>query len=204
MNPGTLRGLSVGPPDVFVIDLTRLPSHGRDVAIYLRERKATRRVPIVFLGGASDKISRTRESLPDAMYAAWDDAASAIAEAITNPPDDPVVPASTLAGYSGTPLPKKLGIRPGSTVALVGAPPDFKQTLGPLPEGAELRQGIAGRPDIIILFTKQRARLEAGVPDMKEAMPDGGRLWVAWPKKASGVVTDVREPVVREIGLAAD
>ena len=203
LDPNTLRGLANDPPDAFVIDLTRLPSHGRDVGIYVRERKATRRVPLVFVGGAPEKVARARERLPDAVYAAWKDAAAAIEDAIANPPADPVVPASTLAGYSGTPLPKKLGIKQGATVALVDAPPDFEQTLGKLPEGVELRRGVAGRPDVIMLFTTERAHLEAGVPEMKDAMPDGGRLWLAWPKKASGVVTDVSEPVVREIGLAA-
>ena len=203
MEPNTLRGLSNDPPDAFVIDLTRLPSHGRDVGLYVRERKATRRVPIVFAGGAPDKVARTKQRLPDAVYAAWDDAASAIADAIANPPHDPVVPESTLAGYSGTPLPKKLGIRPNATVALVDAPPDFEQTLGTLPEGVELRRGVSGRPDVVILFTMARAHLEANVPGMRDAMADGGRLWLAWPKKASGVVTDVSEPAVRETGLAA-
>ncbi len=203
LDPNTLRGLANDPPDAFVIDLTRLPSHGRDVGIYVRERKATRRVPLVFVGGAADKVARARERLPDAVYAAWEDAAAAIEDAIANPPADPVVPASTLAGYSGTPLPKKLGIKQGATVALVDAPPDFEQTLGKLPEGVKLRRGVADRPEVIILFTMARAHLETGVPDMRDAMPDGGRLWLAWPKKASGVVTDVSEPVVREIGLAA-
>ena len=157
----------------------------------------------MFVGGAPDKVSRTRESLPDAVYAAWEDAGSAIEDAIASPPENPIVSASTLAGYSGTPMPKKLGIKQGSTVALVTAPPDFEQTLGALPEAAEVQRGMAGQPDVIILFTRERARLEAGVREMKERMPKGGRLWLAWPKKASGVVTDVSEPVVREVGLAA-
>ena len=203
LDPDVLRSLAKDPPDAFVIDLTRLPSHGRDVALHLRGRKATRRVPIVFLGGVPDKIQRTRESLPDAAYAEWEDAETAIEASIASPPDDPVVPASTLAGYSGTPLPKKLGIKEGTKVALVDAPPDFEQTLGTLPECAEVRRSIDGKPDVIILFNRDRAGLETGVTEMREAMPSGGRLWLAWPKKASGVVTDVSESVVREIGLAA-
>ena len=202
-DPNTLRGLAQDPPDAFVIDLTRLPSHGRDVGLYVRERKATRRVPIVFVGGAPDKVARAKERLPDAVYTPWDNAADAIDDAIANPPEHPVVPESTLAGYSGTPLPKKLGIKPGATVALVDAPPDFERTLGTLPDGVELRRGISGTPEVIILFTRARAHLEAVVPAMRDSMADGGRLWLAWPKKASGVVTDVSEPVVREIGLAA-
>ena len=203
VNPGVLRTFTKDTPDAFVIDLTRLPSHGRDVALHLRGRKTTCRVPIVFVGSEPDKVSRTRESIPDAVYTSWENATAAIRDAITHPSDDPMIPASTLAEYSGTPLPKKLGIKQGSTVALVHAPPNFEQTLGALPEGAEVQRGPEGRPDVIILFTRERARLEAGVAEMRGAMPNGARLWLAWPKKASGVVTDVSEPVVREIGLAA-
>ena len=171
VNPSTLRTFTKDTPDAFVIDLTRLPSHGRDVALHLRRRKTMRRVPIVFVGGAPDKVSRTRESLPDAVYTSWENAAAAIRDAATHPPDDPVVPASTLAGYSGTPMPKKLGIKQGSTVALVNAPPDFEQTLGALPEGAEVQRGMAGQPDVIILFTRERARLEARVAEMGGPCP---------------------------------
>ena len=167
VSPATLRAFVADPPEAFAIDLTRLPSHGRDVALHLRGRQATRRVPIVFLGGAADKVERIRETLPDANFAEWEDAAAAIETAIASPPDEPVVPASTLAGYSGTPLPKKLGIKPGSTVVLVDAPPDFEQTLGALPEDAEVRRGIDGSADVIILFTKERARLEARVADFR-------------------------------------
>ena len=147
-------------------------------------------------------MGRTRESLPDAAYAEWGDAATAIEDAIASPPVDPVVLGSTLAGYSGTPLPKKLGIKEGTAVALVDAPPDFEQTLGALPQGTDVRRGMDGRPDVIILFNRDRARLDARVAEMREAMPEGARLWLAWPKKASGLVTDVSEPVVREVGLA--
>ncbi len=64
----SLRGLIKDVPDAFVIDLTRLPSHGRDVGLYVRERKTSRKVPLVFVGGAPDKVQRTREQLPDAAY----------------------------------------------------------------------------------------------------------------------------------------
>ncbi len=113
------------------------------------------------------------------------------------------MPSSVLAGYSGTPLPKKLGIKPGSTVALVEAPPDFEQTLGVLPEGAKIDRGVKGKPDLIILFTTGRTELQARVPEVQRSMAHRGGLWLVWPKKASGVITDVSEPVVREIGLAA-
>ncbi len=202
VSPALLREFVKHPPDAFVIDLTRLPSHGRDVALHFRERKATRHVPIVFLGGASDKVSRTRETLPDAIFAAWEDAEKTIEIAVASPPDDPVVPANILAGYSGTPLPRKLGIKPGSTVALIDAPPEFERTLGALPDGAETHRGTSERADLIVKFNRDQASLEAGVASLSKSMPNETRLWLAWPKKASGVVTDVSETVVRKVGLA--
>jgi Protein of unknown function (DUF3052) len=107
------------------------------------------------------------------------------------------------AGYSGTPLPRKLGIKEGSTVALLGAPDGFPGLLEPLPGGVAVRTSARGPADVLVLFTTRRADLERRLPAAMRALdPDGG-LWVAWPKKASGVATDLTENVVREIGLAA-
>jgi hypothetical protein len=109
------------------------------------------------------------------------------------------------AGYSGTPLPKKLGIRDGHRVALIAAPPDFSRTLGELPPGVVPAKGLAGRAafDVILLFTTGLRDLEkAFIAAAARLDPDGG-LWVAWPKKASGVATDVSENAVRQVGLSA-
>ena len=103
------------------------------------------------------------------------------------------------AGYSGTPLPQKLGIKPRGRVALVRAPADFAETLGPLPEGARL-SGTGAR-DLTIWFVRSIRELGAGIERVTGAAA-GGPLWIAWPKRASGVVTDLSENVVRAAGLA--
>ena len=118
------------PPDAYVFDITRVPSHMRELAISLRERKTTRRVPMVFAGGDPAKVASLREVLPDATYTAWEAVGDALVEAIAHPPEAPVVPESLFAGYSGTPLPKKLGIKPGMTVALLHAPEDVRGDAG--------------------------------------------------------------------------
>ena len=106
------------------------------------------------------------------------------------------------AGYSGTPLPRKLGIAPGARVALVGAPSHPRPSLGDLPEGARLLSRLAPDLDVIVLAVDRLADLRRRLPAAQEAMrPDGG-LWVAWPKRASGVATDVTEDLVRAVGLA--
>lgn len=107
------------------------------------------------------------------------------------------------AGYSGTPLPRKLGIRTGARVALLGAPSHPRPGLGELPPGARLLARLAPDLDVIVLAVDRLADLRRRLPAARAAMrPDGG-LWVAWPKRASGVPTDVTEDLVRAEGLAA-
>src|SRR5688572_5885530 len=103
-------------------------------------------------------------------------------------------------GYSGTPLPKKLGIKDGHRVALVGAPPGFALDL---PPGVALQTGLAGKAplDVIVLFVPRRADLERKLAPARARLAQSGGLWVAWPKKASKVATDMTEDVVREVAL---
>jgi hypothetical protein len=105
------------------------------------------------------------------------------------------------AGYSGTPLPKKLGIKEGSRVHLAGAPTGFDATLGALPEGAREVGATARDPDVTLVFAKTRARLEAAFRKRAERMTTDGCLWGAWPKKSSGVATDLGFDVVQRLGL---
>jgi len=107
-----------------------------------------------------------------------------------------------VAGYSGTPLPKKLGIKEGHALCLLGAPDDFDATLGELPLGVR-RAPLASPPlDVIVFFTKEAHLLEGRFAALKAALDFAGGLWIAWPKKASGVATDLHEGLVRECGLS--
>ena len=109
------------------------------------------------------------------------------------------------AGYSGTPLPKKLGIKPGHRVALVAAPSDFLDVLGDLPEGVRIVGGLRGTKafDVIVWFVKRRSELSKRFVGMTKRLDPAGGLWVAWPKQASGVATDVNGNTVREAVLNA-
>ena len=98
-------------------------------------------------------------------------------------------------------LPKKLGITEGSTVGFVNSPDDFAATLGRLPDGVTVRQRVRGRLDVIVYFTRSRAQLERRIERLKGALDPAGRLWIAWPKRASKVPTDMTEDVVREVAL---
>ena len=108
----------------------------------------------------------------------------------------------TTAGYSGTPLPKKLGIKPGSRVAVLSAPDRFvESTLAPLPDEVELRSRARGPLDVILFVTKRRTVLERRFDTLVGALDRAGALWVAWPKGTSGVPTDLTENVIRDIAL---
>lgn len=105
------------------------------------------------------------------------------------------------AGYSGTPLVKKLGLKEAAALAIVGAPPSFVATLGPLPAGARESGEATQRLDFVLLFAHERAELERAFPRWMARLQPDGMLWVAWPKKASGLRTDLSDRAVREVGL---
>jgi hypothetical protein len=103
-------------------------------------------------------------------------------------------------GYSGTPLPQKLGIREGSKVGLVSAPTGFD--LGALPAGATSANRLTGHEyDVLVVFVKKREDLVTRVASLRPKMTSAGGLWIAWPKKASGVPTDIVEDTIREVAL---
>ena len=108
-----------------------------------------------------------------------------------------------MAGYSGTPLSTKLGIKPGHTVFVRRGPPEFEDDLDPLPESVVFRQraGQARTVDVAIIFCLRLADLRRGFDRARTDIKFDGGLWVAWPKKSSGVVTDITENLIREYGL---
>jgi hypothetical protein len=109
-----------------------------------------------------------------------------------------------MAGYSNTPLARKLGIQPAARVALVNAPVGLPTLLGPLPPGAVFLDATGEEPsDVILFFVRGRAEVLASFGGLADRLARNGGLWVCWPKKASGVVTDLTEDVVRAIGLEA-
>ena len=106
-----------------------------------------------------------------------------------------------MAGYSGTPLAKKLGIKEGHAVVIVSGPDGFADELDGLPDGVVLRSRLQGRADVVVSFHIKRADLEKRLPKVLDVMERDGGWWVAWPKKASGVPTDITEDTVREVAL---
>jgi len=106
-----------------------------------------------------------------------------------------------MAGYSGTPLPKKLGVKPNQRIALVHAPTGFTRLLGPLPENATIVKQLSGPLDLILLFVDREQTLAKQFPILAQKLQSNGMIWIAWPKKSSGVVTDLVFEKVQRIGL---
>jgi len=200
-DPSFLRRDPADVPDAVVIDLARLPSQGRAVAGAFRRRKATRSVPIVFVGGEPAKVARARRELPDATCAEWRTIRSALRRALARRPTAPAVP-DAMAGYSGTPLVRKLGIKPGLRVLLLGAPATFDSALGVPPEGVRVVRRATGTGQVVVLFHRTVAGLERDFAKAARVTAEGGRLWIAWPKRTSPLARDLNGNVVRATGLA--
>lgn len=211
--PTLLKELAQEPPAALVIDLSRLPSQGRDVGVSLRQRKATRDLPLVFVGGEPEKVAQIRALLPDAVYTEWEAIAKTLPEAIAHPPENPVALDSVFATYAGKPLAEKLGIRPGAAAGLVRPPAGFVEQLGQLPAGTRLSEAPVPDPafDVTVWFVRSTIELEAEINKMAAALKRGS-LWIAWQKtpRARSGGQSARAPRsvpgqqhVRNLGLAA-
>jgi CheY-like chemotaxis protein len=200
MNPSGLRELRENPPDAIVIDLTRLPSQGRDVGMNIRKYKSTCHVPLLFVGGDLEKVNGIKEIFPDATYTDWNGIRDTLEYAIANPPTDPVRPESVFDVYKGTPLQKKLGLKPDTVVALLDAPEGFGDVLGEMPDGVTIQRQARGYADLTLWFTKSKENLERQIEHIAEFIGEG-HLWIIWPKKTSKVKTDLTQTVVRRVGL---
>ena len=105
-----------------------------------------------------------------------------------------------MAGYSRTPLPQKLGIKPGTTVVVINEPPQYRKLLGKL-DRVTFSNRIAADSGFVHFFSTNRNELEKKLPILREKIADNGTIWVSWPKKSANVPTDITEDVVREIAL---
>lgn len=197
-----IHALGEAPPDVFVIDLSRLPSKGRDIAIHLRKQKSTRLVPFVFVNGEPEKVEMLRALLPDAFYTGWKAIKKTLRQACKIKLENVVVP-DIFAAYADTPLPKKLGIRPGSSLLVLNAPRGFAKTLAPLPANVEFRKEANGTARLVLLFVKSRLELNREFAPAARVLDDKGGIWIIWPKKGSKIETDLTQADVRQYGLAA-
>ncbi|MGE0815243.1 MAG: hypothetical protein AB7O28_02505 [Vicinamibacterales bacterium] len=195
-----IRALRTGSAEVFLIDLSRRPSHGREVAMALRSSPATRHRALAFVGGEPEVVARMRGILPDAAYTTWGRVKTALPRALAAVPARPVVPSDAL--YAGRSVAQKLGITAGERVAVIGAPAGFAATLGALPAGARLTASAGKGAARFVWFVASRRELQAALAALSSRLTTEV-AWLAWPKAASGVRTDLNGNDVRESGLAA-
>jgi hypothetical protein len=200
--PQFVRELAAAPLDALVIDLTRLPSQGRDLAIMIRKAGTTRHLPLVFAGGDPAKVAAVKNLLPDAVYTSWENIDQALKYAIDHPPENPVTLRSVFEAYSQKSLPEKLGIRKNHIVGLAQAPDGFLEHLSKLATDAKIHTGADADDNIILWFVRAKSELDGNI-NSKAALITHNSLWILWPKKTSRASSDLSQQLVRETGLAA-
>ncbi len=195
-----MRALRAGTPDCFLVDLSRRPSHGREVAMALRASPSTRHRPLVVAGGDADAVARMRVLLPDAVYTTWARVKTVLPRAARHAPAASIVPPDRL--FAGRTLAQKLGLTAGERVAVVGAPAGFADQLGTLPDGARLTADATTLAGRFIWFVTSRRQLDTALARLS-VLVTTQVTWLAWPKAASGRQTDINGNDVREAGLGA-
>src|SRR5712692_3899105 len=164
---GGIGQFRASQPSAVLIDLDRLPSHGREVAVALRSSKSTRHIPIVFAGGLEEKVARIRQELPDAFFTDWNKK-----KALKSVTAEPVQPIPHMELYAGSSLVKKLGFSPKTKAAVLGVPAHFEETLRELPEGVELQDKMTNRTKLTLWFV--RSRQDTAPATRTLAFPPGG------------------------------
>ena len=195
---GTIRDAA---PAAIIVDLDRAPSHGRAVAHALRASASTRYIPLVFVGGAEEKVTIVREDIPDAVFTAWKSAPAAIRKAIQSPPANPVKARPHMERYAGAGLVRKLGLAADVPCALVGAPDGFAETIDGLPDGFEFQSRISADTKLIVWFVRSAAEMVLAVERASLHMPAGASVWIVYPKRAGSIECDFSAPDLREAAL---
>lgn len=198
---GNWRSIRESPPHAVVIDLTRMPSHGRWVAIAIRGQKAMCHLPIVFVDGESEKVAKIREQLPDALYTSRAKLAAVLKKA--RPVANPVAPPQMMASYGNRTTAQKLGIRPGGRVAVIDAPAGYLKAIGALPDGASLEEDPQEILPITLWFIHDPDTYLAHLPRMRALAASRSRLWVVWPKAGTqkAAKSGITQFLVREAAL---
>jgi hypothetical protein len=174
----TVRQISESAPAAVVIDLSRIPSHGRAVGAWLRGSKSTRDIPLVFVGGDAAKVAALRQEIPDAVYTTLAGIRGALKRAIATPPPVPVVPRQMMEGYGHRTTAQKLGIREGSSVGLIDPPADYLRVLGALPPDAVIEEDPARACDVTLWFVQDASEYAARLRDFRTRK----KLWIVWRK----------------------
>lgn len=189
--------------DGVIIDLSRLPMQGRDIALNIRHAKATRNIPIIFVEGDREKVKQVKTQVPDANYTNYSQIQDALKKAVADPPKVTTIPRSVFEPYKDVSLAKKLGIKPDTTLALIDAPVDFTQTLGALPANVRILKQFSPESKLTMLFVETQEGLQNQLTKIVSELQPNVKLWIAWRKKKAEKIASATQTTVREAGLAA-
>lgn len=197
-----MKGLSTyAVPDALVVCLDRMPSHGNAVAWHYRSRKATRHVPIVFVGGEAAKVAKVRESMPDAVFCEWKNASQAVLKAIANPPVAGMVAPKAMMP-SNRHMAAKLGLKAGMRLALIGAPAALERLVPGLDVEVEVVEAPDARTDATFWFVRVAGEVEDGFRWIGPQLGPKPRLWVFYRKGGKGVTWTGLSEAAAVYGLA--
>jgi CheY-like chemotaxis protein len=190
-----LRECRADPPDVFVIDLSRMPSHGREIAIALRQSPKTKQIPIVFCDGAAEKVDLIRAILPDATYCARAELVTAVKNA--KPLEAPLRPADMMNRYGSRTAAEKLGIKARGRVTVIHPPRNLNAVLGEMPDGAEF---VEQDGDVTLCFLHSPDEVRSEI-SRSRGLAAETKLWFLWRKQSAPVTDGVTDSLVRETAI---
>jgi CheY-like chemotaxis protein len=190
------QAIRAAPPDAFVIDLTRMPSHGRYVAFGMRQSPKTRHVPIVFVDGDAEKVAITRQQVPDAFYTPRAKVVATIKKAVKSRVENPVKP-DRLFSYHTRTAAQKMGIAKDARVGVIDGPRDYERVLGEVPEGVEFVEGAQAGCSLLIWFLHDPDVYLEMLPRIR-ACAARSKVWVLWKKGGTTRTGAVTQPLIRE------
>lgn len=199
--PALMKSWRESPPAAFVIHLGRLPSHGREIAVALRQSPRTRCVPIVFCAGEEEKVAQIRSILPDAFYCTFGRLRSTLRKALANPPAEPVKPIEMMDRYRSRTAAQKLGIQQSSIVHAIDAPRDLASVIGELPPGAKILNSESDpKAPVTLCFIHELHSLAATLSRVRK-LASTSKLWILWRKGGSAACGQVTETLVRQTAI---
>ena len=198
LTSSSMKEFRENPPAAVVIDLGRLPSHGREVGVFLRGSKSTRLIPLIFVEGDPEKVAKVKETLPDARFTTYAKIGPVLEDVLANPIKEAVVPKSLSGPGSPVPLSKKLGLKEGQPVGLINAPKDFESKI----PNAETKRNPKGKVPLTLWFVETKKEFESALAAMRQKAEDGG-IWIIWPKTTKTAKPGINGNIVRETALTA-
>jgi hypothetical protein len=177
--PGTktVREIKEDGTSIIVIDLSRVPSHGRDIGSWVRGSTGIRHIPLVFVGGDPVKVAAIRQEIPDANYTSYEELPAALR--LAKAPTKPVVPRQMMQSAPGRTNAQKLGIQEHSQVLVIDPPSDSERIIGAMPDGAVFVESPPA--SVTLWFVHDAGEFEATLP-RRRVLASKSRLWIVWPK----------------------